>query len=232
MMRVMSGQPCTNRIERVQRSVLRFLRAFEDAQQHIRFQEITASQRALAEAAGDALANAAELMDNDPPPAENAEFHRALSKSIAHLQSAQDTFLLDVPWPNFGAAYVASRTEQCSALEILYGWRRDLPFIEPYFRLASDAPLADADGVAVGIRHHEKPTRTMRIRYMSPSITTTPDNGRSSLLSTAATAGATSTFGPGCARRGVSATSCLRRNPLATRGRSRYLCWTCVPSLR
>ena len=142
---------------------MRFLRAFEDAQQHIRFQQISASQRALAESVGDSLANATQLLDDEAPPADRGELHRALMESIVHLQSAQDMFLVEAPWPNFGAAYVSSRSEQCSALEILYRWRVDLPLIEPYFRIASDSPTntplahaGDTNSAAVGILHHEK----------------------------------------------------------------------------
>lgn len=161
--RDVSEIPYPSRLDDAQRCILQFLRAFEDAQQHIRFQHIDTAQHALAESAGDALADATRLLDVETPPVEHTDVHRALLESITHLQSAQDMFLVEAPWPNFGAAYVASRSKQCSALEILYRCRVDLPLIEPYFRIANDSPVDGAldhesstNDPAVGILHRNK----------------------------------------------------------------------------
>ena len=150
-------------LDKVQIFVLRFVRALEHAQQHIQFNAVASSQCALREAAGEALTLAATILDQVTIRENGHDLHRAITQAVSYLKNAQETFLGEKIWPDFGAAFIASRYQQCQALEILYRWRADLPLVEPYFRLADDAlgdrhaeNLVALDGPAIGISHHEE----------------------------------------------------------------------------
>lgn len=158
----MTDQTYARQLEDVQRAVVQFLRALENAQQHIRFQRIGDAQRKLDESVGKSLANTADMLDLATPPAGHGDLHGALAQSLVHMKAALQMFLSEATWPDFGAAFMSSRSQQCRALEILYRWRAELPLVEPYFRLP-DTPAGEANlgGSAspgappVGILHHE-----------------------------------------------------------------------------
>lgn len=116
--------------------VLRFLRALERAQQDIRFDDPGAARRALSGQAGNALAEAeAALGDGDGPGA------GVLRQALVLLRDAEAAFLTPRPWPDYAAAFLHSRHQQCEALALIYQHLESLPGLAPYFRL---------DGTPVG----------------------------------------------------------------------------------
>lgn len=159
----MTDQTYARQLEDVQRAVVQFLRALENAQQHIRFQRIGDTQRELHESIGESLGNTADTLDLATPPADDSDLHGALAQSLVHMKAALQMFLSEASWPEFGAAFMSSRSQQCQALEILYRWRAELPLVEPYFRLP-DTPAVETDfegsaspgGPPVGILHRNQ----------------------------------------------------------------------------
>lgn len=153
----MAAQSYNEQIGDAQAAILRFLRGFETMQQDIRFQDIASSQRSLAAEVGDTLTAATTILEQATPPADGEALHRALRQSLVHLTNAEETFLRRSAGADFGAGYLASRGQQCQALEILYHQRAGLPLLDAFFRLADDrageAPEAAADLGKVGLIH-------------------------------------------------------------------------------
>jgi phospholipase/carboxylesterase len=151
-----------NAVEDAQRSIVRFLRAFEETQQTILFADIGAAVTALRVNSGNSLSNAAAALDSVAPLENEQDLHREIRQIVDQLRSVQETVLGGGDWPEFATAFMASRSRYCQALEILYRWRTDLPIIEPYFRLGdpddlmSRLPDTDSNATEVGILHRAK----------------------------------------------------------------------------
>jgi phospholipase/carboxylesterase len=143
--------------EQAQTELLLCLRALEEVQQSIQFQHIRSAQIALKEATAQALATLATLLDPTtavPTPYRDVDI--AFRQAFAFLRNAIETFSSHAG-ADFGALFISSRSQQCSALALLYRWRRELTVIEPYFRMADDtrsiAELGE-NASSVGITHH------------------------------------------------------------------------------
>lgn len=148
--------------EHAQRSVVSFLRAFEETQQSILFTDIGAAVTALRVNSGNSLTNAAAALDSAAPPKSNQDLHRNIRQLVEELKSVQETVLDGGHWPEFATTFMSSRSRYCQSLEILYRWRSDLPIVEPYFRLGdphdvmSREPHTNSYTSEVGILHREK----------------------------------------------------------------------------
>ena len=122
-------------LARLQPPILTFLRALEDVQQTILFQHVVSAQRSLAMRCGASLENALSELTTTTAPPPQAELHLALRQALESLVNAKQSFVAEANWTNFTQAFLASRNQQCRALEILYRWRAELALIAPYFCL-------------------------------------------------------------------------------------------------
>ena len=151
---IMAAHSYNAQLEDAQSAILRFLHGFETMQQNVRFQDIASSQRSLAAEVGDTLTAATTILEQATPPADSEELHRALRQALVYLTNAEETFLRRSAGADFGSGFLASRGQQCQALEILYRQRAGLPLLDAFFRLADDradeAPRSVDDPSDVG----------------------------------------------------------------------------------
>ncbi|MGB1883714.1 MAG: dienelactone hydrolase family protein [Gammaproteobacteria bacterium] len=141
----------------VQIDLTRCLRAFERAQQDIRFENIAAAHDELRTEIGNTLGEiehfAADQRGRDEHDASAREFQACTNL----FREAVDLFLSADRWPEFGAAYMASRRRQCQSLERLYRGLRQWPHMAAYFSLdANHEDAGDGAGEHTGITHHER----------------------------------------------------------------------------
>lgn len=147
----MNGERAAGDLADTEATILHFLRSFEAAQQDIVFSDIAGTQQRLASLVGDGLEEAAARLPTlQIEPGLAADLKGALD----HLLTARNGFMRALPWPDFGAAFIASRFHYCRALEILYRQRHALGVVEGYYRLpGSELPAEDTHEPGSGVTH-------------------------------------------------------------------------------
>ena len=146
-------------LEKVQSSMLGFLRALEDVQQSVQFDRIGDAQQQLQDAAGDSLAHATAALKSASAPAAGKALDEDVRQALVHLTNALHMFIVKTGGADFGMSFMSSRGQQCRALEILYRRRLELDVIEPYFRMSDDtrsAELLGDNAPSLGLSHHER----------------------------------------------------------------------------
>lgn len=127
----------------IQRTLVNFLRSFEGVQQSILFQDIGPAQRELEAAVGNSLSDATKSLGQINPGSQDDALIEALGQALGDLTDAYTMFTREGGWPEFGHAFLSSRTHYCRALELLYANRVALAGIDDFFRL-SDVDSNDA----------------------------------------------------------------------------------------
>jgi predicted esterase len=145
-----------NQSEIAQAAILQCLRAMESVQQSVLFQAIGEAQDELKNACAEPLERAAAALRDSTFPESQRDAEIALKQAFSYLRNAIELFSSRSGGADFGALFINSRAQQCTALELLYRWRADLEVIEPYFRLSADDRTSEQLGVnapGLGITH-------------------------------------------------------------------------------
>ena len=133
--------------ETVQRDLVEVLRAFEDAQQDIRFQDIAGTQQALRQRLGTTLDDIYSYTEAARNSGAENDVHETFFACVSLLQEAITYFLSSGGWPEFATAYMSSRQRQCQALERLYLGLHNWPQLSAYFSIG-DQPTPPSTATA------------------------------------------------------------------------------------
>jgi len=152
----MDDNGSANQTQIAQAAILRCLRALESVQQSVLFQAIGKAQDELKQACADPLDQAATALQTATFPESQREAEIAIKQAFSYLRNAIELFTSRTSGGDFGALFINSRAQQCTALELLYRFRAELDLIEPYFRLSDDEKTTEQLGLnasGLGISH-------------------------------------------------------------------------------
>ena len=136
------------RLDDLQRAMLRFLRAFEEAQQDVRPRRVRAVQSTLrAEGGDDFLSVAAEFPSLDPPDSVR-ELHSVVCDAASQLGAAYAGFIKE-PDMRWTESFLVARRHFCLAQYLLYEHRRELKLLQPFWVMPEAAfDATEASGAA------------------------------------------------------------------------------------